>query len=68
MAEDAGTKRYFDRTAPPSREELDLVLDVLRANRLHESRCSQLRNRRERGESRLGVVSEPPPCDCWLAG
>jgi len=55
-------------SSPPHAEvvqALGLVLDVLRANNLHQTHC----------QWRLGVeedrrgrwLAEIPPCNCWLA-
>lgn len=45
-------------------DKLDLILDVLRANELHDSSCA---TRKEVWE--LDIASSRPPgryCNCWL--
>lgn len=62
------TKSDIDQlmAVPATQAEMDLVLDVLRTNRLHESRCALLRNLRD--EEAMGCLILPrPDCDCWLA-
>jgi hypothetical protein len=46
-------------------EKLDLVLDVLRANELHQDACAALRVARKQRGSTLYFV--PVACDCWLS-
>lgn len=47
------------------------VLDILRANRLHDSSCAVLKPVCDYGEKHSGeacLVNHPAPeCDCWLS-
>ena len=47
-------------------EVMAMILDVLRANRLHQSTCSLLQTLRD--EQSGGWLADPrPACDCWLS-
>lgn len=63
------TKSDIDQlmAVPAGQAEMGLVLDVLRANRLHQEHCAW---RKARAEPCQFAAAELlyPDCDCWLAG
>jgi hypothetical protein len=63
------TKSLIDEMAAPrlrTRTDLDLVLDVLRANRLHQEHCAWRKASVE--PSQYSAAEQLyPDCDCWLA-
>lgn len=42
-----------------------MVEDILRANGMHESKCSLLKT--AKAQQHTGVYLTPKPCDCWLS-
>ncbi len=46
-------------------QALHLILDVLRANNLHQTAC-RLRLAVEENNHGMSGLVEVPPCDCWL--
>jgi len=46
-------------------EKLDLVLDVLRANDLHQEACEK--GQTDEANRQSGMYWYPKPCNCWLS-
>lgn len=67
-AGDAGIRIEGPLSPPPDplRATLTLILDVLRANDLHQEHCEK-RQIDEANRSGDGPYWYPKPCNCWLS-
>lgn len=60
-----GDSSPLPKPPTPVEDRISLILDVLRANNLHQDHCQELGV--DRANAHGGAYYLPKPCNCWLA-